>query len=150
MLKKLKPVSLLLLLACIMILFTGCHEEEKYNAAKNSFLQAEEEWSNAPCTIPSNDHKTVIDEEAVKKHEETGKTLEAKLAELQKLAKSETKLNNDYLQVKEHYEETKNGWNQKLALDRDYAKREKDLEGKETAPAVDDPWTKYGTTKLDW
>ena len=148
--KKLKPVSLLLLLVCIMILFTGCHEEEKYNSAKYAFLQADEEWSNDPCTVPNNDHKTIIDEDAVKKHEETGKALEVKLAELEKLAKSEAKLNSDYLQVKQNHAETKEGWDRKLALDRDYAKRENDLKGKETAPAVDDPWTKYGTTKLDW
>ena len=142
MLKKLKPVSLLLLLLCITILFTGCHEEKKYYSARYAFLQAEEEWSEDRCIVPNNDHKAIIDEDAVKKHEETGKTLEAKLAELEELAKSEKKLNNDYLHVRQDYKAIKAEWNQKLALYRDHAKREKDLEGKETSPAVDDSQTK--------
>ena len=142
MLKKLKPVSLLLLLLCITILFTGCHEEKKYYSARYAFLQAEEEWSEERCIVPNNDHKILIDEDAVKMHEETGKTLEAKLAELEELAKSEKKLNNDYLHVRQDYKAIKAEWNQKLALYRDHAKREKDLEGKETSPAVDDPRTK--------
>ena len=142
MLKKMKPVSLLLLLLCIMILFTGCHEEKKYNSARYALLQAEEEWSEDECTIPNNDHKTIIDEDAVKKNEETGKILDAKLAELENLAKSEKKLNNDYLHVRQDYKAIKAEWNQKLAVYRDHAKHEKDSEGKETAPAADDPRTK--------
>lgn len=130
-----KNLILCLVLVCVTLLMAGCHEEEKYNTAKNDFLKVEQQWSKIDPA-----------EKNVKKHDELGKQLDTKISEMQEIAKSETKLNNDLISLKKEYKNKNDMWNRAKAEDMAIKKMNAEVNAK--GPAIDDPFAKYGKDSL--
>lgn len=108
---NLKKILLVALIIISILTITGCGEEEKYNTAKKELVEITETFK----TIKANDENKAKFEEAYKK-------AEAKLAEMEKLSKSDTKLTNDYLKEKENLEQKRKLWNTFLANERELQK----------------------------
>ncbi len=108
---KLKKLLLIALMIISVLAIAGCGEEEKYNTAKKELVQITDTFK----TIKANDENKAKFEEAYKK-------AETKLAEMEKFSKSDTKLTNDYLKVKEELAQHKNHWNHALAEEREFQK----------------------------
>ena len=123
-----------------MILFTlvlsGCGEEEKYNAAKNDFVKIEQEW-----------HKIPAKTENIEQHVEMAKQLDAKITEMEPLAKTKMEMNNDLMDLKKKYKEDGAAWERGLKEVQAIEKMHKDLGSNAYGPAIDDPWTTYGKAK---
>ncbi len=109
-----KKIALVLMLIVMALAITGCGEEEKYNKAKNAFLTAEQQLVK-------------IDVEDIAKHDALVKDLDAQIAAMQKIAVSETKLNNDLIQVKQKYEHDKQVWKDMKAEHDTIKKMDEDL-----------------------
>lgn len=108
---NLKKILLVALMIISILTITGCGEEEKYNTAKKELVEITETFK----TIKANDENKAKFEEAYKK-------AEAKLAKMEKLSKSDTKLTNDYLKEKENLEQKRKLWNTFLANERELQK----------------------------
>lgn len=108
---NLKKILLVALMIISILTITGCGEEEKYNTAKKELVEITETFK----TIKANDENKAKFEEAYKK-------AESKLAEMEKLSKSDTKLTNDYLKEKEKLEQKRKLWNTFLANERELQK----------------------------
>ena len=139
---KSKAFLLLLVLFCLLV--AGCNEEEKYNTAKNEFLQQEEAWRHMQYQNRGDDGALVIDEEAVAKKESEKTALDEQLKALEALAKSKTELNNDYLKTKQDWENAKAGWKDALATSRTLQKMHEDVKaaGRTFTEADLDPWSR--------
>ena len=112
---KITTKALLVFILLITTLsITGCGEEEKYNKAKNAFLAAEQQLVK-------------IDVKDITKHDALVKDLDTQIAAIQKIAASETKLNNDLIQVKQKYEHDKQIWKAMKAEHDSIEKMDKDL-----------------------
>lgn len=107
---KLKNL-LLITLVLVSVFIAGCGEEEKYNTAKKELIQITDTFKAIKAT-----------DENVAKFDEAYKKAETKLAEMEKFSKSDTKLTNDYLKVKEELAQHKNHWNHALAEEREFQK----------------------------
>ena len=141
-----KSKILLVMLVLISLLVAGCNEEEKYNTAKNEFLQQQEEWSHIEYMKPKAKGGTEIDEEGVAKRETQQAALDEKLNTLANLAKSKAELNNDYLKVKQNWELAKQGWAQALDTMRTIQKMHEETEaaGRTTTIDESDPFKRNG------
>ena len=141
-----KSKFLLVLLVLISLFAAGCNEEEKYNTAKNEFLQQQEAWSHIEYMKPKAKGGTEIDEEGVTKKETQKAVLDEKLDTLANLAKSKTELNNDYLKVKQDWELAKQGWEQALSTMRTIQKMHEETEaaGRTTTIEESDPFKRNG------
>ena len=78
----------------------GCGEEKKYNEAKNALIPMIDECDS----IKFNSDSIPDMEEAMKQHKEKRAVIDQKLKEMEELAKSDAKLNNDYLEFKKQFE----------------------------------------------
>ncbi len=85
----------LMLLATLIT--AGCGEEKKYNELKNQVLPKIEGILNIKTDAGTGDEFTTL-------LNSKSKSIETHLAEMQRLAASDLKLNNDYLKVKSVYE----------------------------------------------
>lgn len=108
---NLKKILLVALMIISVLAIAGCGEEEKYNTAKKELVQITDTFK----TIKATDANKAKFEEAYKK-------AEAKLAEMEKLSKSDTKLTNDYLKAKEDLKQKKDLWNTFLANEHELQK----------------------------
>lgn len=124
-------------MAAILIftfLVAGCGEQEKYNSAKNDFVKIQEEWE---AVTPANEN--------IEKHNELAKKLDEKIKEMESLAKSETSLNNDLLDLKKKYKDKSNVWEGQLKEKNALAKQHKEVNA--YGAAIDDPFATYGKAK---
>mgnify|MGYP001198586566 CR=1 FL=1 len=121
--KKFTQVLLVALLIITALAMAGCGEEEKYNKAKNAFLAAEQQLVK-------------IDVTDITKHDALVKDLDTQIAAMQKIAVSETKLNNDLIQVKQKYEHDKQVWKDMKAEHDTIKKMDEDLKGQESGTFV--------------
>lgn len=126
---NLKKILLVALMIISILTITGCGEEEKYNTAKKELVEITETFK----TIKANDENKAKFEEAYKK-------AEAKLAEMEKLSKSDTKLTNDYLKAKEVLEHKRKLWNTFLANEREL---QKSRDNQFTTAKTPRPFEKY-------
>lgn len=94
-----KKNGIVILLAATLAV-GGCGEEKKYNEAKNALIPMIEECDSIKFDADSIPQM----EEALKQHEEKRAVIDQKLKELEELAKSDAKLNNDYLEFKKQFE----------------------------------------------
>ena len=108
---NLKKILLITLMIISVLAIAGCGEEEKYNTAKKELVQITDTFK----TIKANDENKAKFEEAYKK-------AEAKLADMEKLSKSDNKLTNDYLKAKEELIQQKKRWESSLALEKELQK----------------------------
>ena len=126
---NLKKILLVALMIISILTITGCGEEEKYNTAKKELVEITETFK----TIKANDENKAKFEEAYKK-------AEAKLAKMEKLSKSDTKLTNDYLKEKENLEQKRKLWNTFLANEREL---QKSRDNQFTTAKTPRPFEKY-------
>ena len=126
---NLKKILLVALMIISILTITGCGEEEKYNTAKKELVEITETFK----TIKANDENKA-------KFEEAYKQAEAKLAEMEKLSKSDTKLTNDYLKAKEDLEHKRKLWNTFLANEREL---QKSRDNQFTTAKTPRPFEKY-------
>lgn len=108
---NLKKILLVALMIISVLAIAGCGEEEKYNTAKKELVQITDTFK----TIKATDANKAKFEEAYKK-------AEAKLAEMEKYSKSDTKLTNDYLKAKEDLKQKKDLWDTFLANEHELQK----------------------------
>ena len=94
-----KKTGIVILLAATLVV-GGCGEEKKYNEAKNALIPLMDECDN----IKYNRDSIPEMEEALKQHKEKRAVIDQKLKEMEELAKSDAKLNNDYLEFKKQFE----------------------------------------------
>ena len=92
------------LVAGLLILSTlalvGCGEEKKYNELKNQIVAMEPQFLDAKDTSAK----------GVEKHNALKKDIDGKLAEMKKLATSDTKLNNDFIRYQQRISEIDIAW----------------------------------------
>jgi|GEM_PF-2409074 len=92
------------LVAGLLILSTlalvGCGEEKKYNELKNQIVAMEPQFLDAKDTSAK----------GVEKHNALKKDIDGKLAEMKKLATSDTKLNNDFIRYQQRISEIDRAW----------------------------------------
>lgn len=129
--KYLKVLTIMALLLFSTIILAGCGEEEKYNTAKNEFVKIEQEWEQIE---PKNEN--------VEQHTELAKKLDAKLTEMDPLAKTKTNLNTDLLDLKKQYKEKADVWNGQLNEKNTLEKMHKEVNA--YGSAIDDPFSTYG------
>ena len=94
-----KKTGIVILLAATLVV-GGCGEEKKYNEAKNALIPMIDECDS----IKFNTDSIPDMEEAMKQHKEKRAVIDQKLKEMEELAKSDAKLNNDYLEFKKQFE----------------------------------------------
>lgn len=110
------------------IIIAGCGEEKKYNNFKNEFIKIQQEWESVE---PTNEN--------VDKHNEIAKKLDEKISEMEKVSKSEMKLNNDLLDLKKKYKGKSDVWESQLREKNALDKMHKEVT--KYAPIIDDPWS---------
>ena len=92
------------LLAGVLILSTlalvGCGEEKKYNELKNQIVAVEAQFQDFGDTSAK----------GLEKHNALKKDIDGKLAEMKKLAASDTKLNNDFIKYQQKINEIDKTW----------------------------------------
>ena len=92
------------LLVGVLILSTlvlvGCGEEKKYNELKNQIVAVEAQFQDFGDTSAK----------GLEKHNALKKDIDGKLAEMKKLAASDTKLNNDFIKYQQKINEIDKTW----------------------------------------
>ena len=89
--KKRTRNMILTSLLVLSLAVAGCGEEEKYNKAKNALIpQIEKTWN--------------LNYDKKDEAEAAWKKIDAQVKDMEKLAQSETKLNNDLLKIKKEIE----------------------------------------------
>lgn len=89
--KKMTRNMILTSLLVLSLAVAGCGEEEKYNKAKNALIpQIEKTWN--------------LNYDKKDEAEAAWKKIDAQVKDMEKLAQSETKLNNDLLKIKKEIE----------------------------------------------
>lgn len=123
--KKMLKLMVVMMMVIAAVLTAGCGEEEKYNKLKNEVLQyAKEtyainmEWQR-PVNMRYNDpvHKQRTDEKIAKVKARVPE-YDKKMAELEKIAKKDSKLNNDFQQFKPETDRLVHGLLKSLIKDR--------------------------------
>lgn len=85
--KKMTRNMILTSLLVLSLAVAGCGEEEKYNKAKNALIpQIEKTWN--------------LNYDKKDEAEAAWKKIDAQVKDMEKLAQSDTKLNNDLLRIK--------------------------------------------------
>lgn len=95
---KLFKALLVVFMVLATLVITGCGEEKKYNELKNQVMPAIEQITKVDAKGS--------DEEYNKRLKSVTDPIDKNIAEMKKLAVSETKLNNDCLKVQAKYKDT--------------------------------------------
>ncbi len=113
-----KPVLLGIMIMCVLII-SGCGEEKKYNETKNEVVQMMQEANNIDYQkvkekglYTKEEYQQELDNinQAIEEHKQVEEKIYVKLDEMAELSKSETKLNNDLLQLKKEFETQNKRW----------------------------------------
>ena len=97
---KIMKMLALGLLIIVTLAASGCGEEKKYNEIKNQIVAMEAQFLDAKDTSAK----------GVEKHNALKKDIDGKLAEMKKLAASDTKLNNDFIRYQQRINEIDRAW----------------------------------------
>ncbi len=97
---KIMKMLALGLLIIVTLAASGCGEEKKYNELKNQVVAMEPQFLNA----------VDISAKGLEKHNALKKDIDGKMAEMKKLAASDTKLNNDFIKYQQKINEIDKTW----------------------------------------
>lgn len=98
--KWVKCVGVSVLIASTLAI-SGCNEEKKYNEIKNELQPLMKDCLTMDYDTKSKDGF----EKSMASHDEKRAVIDKKLAEMEELAKSEVKMNNDFQAFKKEFEE---------------------------------------------